>query len=287
VTRVLTERSLVEPMGGWRPSLDEQFRVVVTDLPEQATTVRFAGGAELIRAVTGPYVRAAGPGDTPGLHATLHNGRVRIADHDDREITTTDVSRAPAALAHLARWQQVRDLRNPVTGLSGAVRIEIVPAAADRRRAPEDGPATAPDRTGVHRLAYRWDGHQWQPPEVFIRLHNRSDRQLYCVLLDLPGDYSVNADLFPGAPIASGRRGAALRGRRIRATLPDGVPAPGRSSADWLVVVAAEQQFSADPFRLPPLGQAPGTPTPARTLTAADSPYDWVTAVARLVIEVP
>lgn len=287
VTRVLTGRSLVEPLGGWRPGLDEQFRVVVTDLPEPVTTVRLDGGAELIGAITGPYVRPAGPGDTPSLHARVHGGRVRIADHDEREITTTDVVRAPAVLAHLARWQQIRDLRNPLTELGGAVQIEIVPAAPGRRRVPENGPAMAPDRTGVHRLPYRWDGQEWQPPELFIRLHNRSYRQLYCVLLDLSADYSVNADLFTVAPIGSGRRGTALRGRRVRATLPDGPPAPGRSSTDWLVVVAAEQPFSAEPFLLPPLGRTPEEPRPVRTLTAADLPGDWVTSVARLVIEVP
>jgi hypothetical protein len=296
VTRVLTERSLVEPVGGWRPAADEQFRVVLTAVPGAATAVRFDGDdvAGLVRAATGPYVRAAGPDDTPDLDVRLRHGQVRIAEHDGAEITTTDPGRAPTVLAHLARWRRIRDLRHPMSGLAGAVRIEIVPASPGLSRAPERGRALTPDSTGVYRLEYRREGHTWAPPEVFIRLRNRSDRELYCVLLDLTGDHGVNADLFPGAPIAAGKRGAALRGRRIRASLPDGVPAPGRSSTDWLVVVAAEQRFSADPFLLPPLGQAPDRPghreagpDVLRTLTAADSLSDWTTAVARLVIEVP
>lgn len=289
VTRVLTERSLVEPVGGWRPAADEQFRVVLTAVPEASTAVRFVGDdvAGLVRAATGPYVRAAGPDETPDLDATLRHGRVRIAEHDGPEITTTDPGRAPAVLAHLARWRRIRDLRPPTTGLADAVRIEIVPATPGLSRAPERGGALTPDRTGVYRLEYRREGHTWAPPELFIRLLNRSDRELYCVLLDLTGDHGVNAGLFPGAPIAAGKRGAALRGRRIRASLPDGVPAPGRSSTDWLVAVAAERRFSADPFVLPPLGQAPDQPGPLRTLTAADPLADWTTTVARLVIEVP
>ena len=276
VTQVLTERSLVDPLG-WYPAHDEQFRVVLTDVPIPRTTVAVdseegdpAVAGRLHRALTSgpegrpsPFVRLAGAGEKPDLRATVRGDVLRILDQHQDQLGTdftgpggAGVTRAMAALEHVARWRQILDLGNPATTLTGAVRIEIVKAEPGDETAPPDRPALTADTDGLVRLHYGAGPTGWVPPEVFIRLRNTSDRKLFCVLLDLTGRFRIHATLFPGDFIAAGGLGAAVRGGRVRVALPDGYPPePGRSVRDWLKLFVAEEQFSAEPFELPPLGQ--------------------------------
>ncbi|HEU4348780.1 MAG TPA: caspase family protein [Actinoplanes sp.] len=321
VVRVLTERSLVVPAGDWQPQKELQYRVVLTGVPMPRTTVAVAGAettAGLLMSAlrtagpaggASPHVRTTGPGEAADLAVTARPGLIRITDATGEQLGSDlpDVASAVGALEHLARWRQIRDLRNPLTGLRNTVRIEIVPAAPGVSRAPETAGAMPRDADDAYRLSYRRGPAGWEAPEIFIRLHNTGSEELYCVLLDLTGRFGVHAALFAGAPVGPGRRAAALRGRRIRVSLPDGAaPEPGRSVTDWLVLVAAEKQFSAEPFLLPPLGEpvqaavrGPGFPGLLERLgeravhrdlgAAADAgaAYDWTTETVRVITRVP
>lgn len=295
VVRVLTERSIVVPAGGWQPRPDRQFRVTLTAVGRPSTTVAVAGPdgpavTALRDRISGPYLRPARPDELADLTAEIAaaSTRITIRQADRADEHAVDRDRAVAVMEHIARWRTVQDLRNPVSALDDPVTIEIVPALPGVVRAPATGGALSPDCEDVYRLAYRWEETGWVAPEIFIRLHNRSAGELECLLLYLTNRYAVQADLFPVAPIGAGRSGAARRGRRIRAALPaDTTPAPGASVTDWLVLVVAERQFSEEPYLLPPLGRPAPVRRDARPVTDAPGGYDWCTRAVRLVTEVP
>jgi hypothetical protein len=284
VTRVLATHSEVEPVD-WIPDRERQYPVVLSELPLPRATVTVGEGwdeqaAARIRAALargGPslYLRPAESGadpERPELRVVFPGpGRIRILDSDggplcadlvDADGTGTD--RAVRTLEQIARWRRVRALTNPISSLAGAVSVELVPARPDEVRAPLDRAALSPGSDGVIRLRYRRTGAGWQPPGVFIRLRNHTDRRLYCVLLGLTDRFGCGAELFPGAHVGPGVVAHAFEGGPAWFILPDerGI-LPGALVRDWLKLLVAEEEFASTMFEQPGLGE-PGLPL-ART----------------------
>ncbi|MDW5328041.1 hypothetical protein [Plantactinospora sp. KLBMP9567] len=159
---------------------------------------------------------------------------------------------------------------------------------------------------GAVRLRYRYVDGRWWPPTAFVRIHNGTDRRLYCALLDLTEGYRIHPDLFPGSFVAPGGTAAALDGRPIRFSLPAGRPtAPGEHTRDWLKLLVAEEAFAARPFQMPPLhGPWPADSRAPTALLGAldrlgrevvhrdavpDTPaaYDWTASTLPVLTEVP
>jgi hypothetical protein len=146
------------------------------------------------------------------------------------------------------------------------------------------------------------------PPAIFIRLHNTTDRKLFCVLLDLTDRYRMHANLFPGEHIEGRWTAEAGNGGSITMTLPPERPIePGSSVTDWLVLLVAEEPFSSAPFSLPRLREMPrstarearpgitgvldrlGLLAVQRDLDPAPPPVplDWAVKVVELTTRVP
>ncbi|MFG1841839.1 caspase domain-containing protein [Micromonospora sp. NPDC049175] len=328
VVRVHPERSVVRPLG-WEPDEDLQYPVVVSRVPTPAVSV----GVDGEHAPTGDQVLAAlatlGPGGGPSPHlrtARSHEmrtpelvidvrepGRVRIRDGEGTALCDemTDVQRdggrrVAAALEHLARVRRVKALVNPFSALVDAVSVELVDAFPGELTAPLDRPALRPSEDGAVHLRYRQEHGRWVPPTIFVRLRNDSDRPLYYVLLNITEKHRVHAGLFPGAQVAPGRVGAALYGRPVELRLPVGTPVEeGATTQDWLVLLAAEKEFSSSPFELPAVDEAwPGRTRAPLAVTGllgrlglaavhrdaggtADSACDWVTLAVPVVTRVP
>jgi len=328
VLKVHPDRSIVQPLG-WEPDDDRQYPVVVSRVPTPAVTV----GVDARHPSTGNLVVAAldsiGPGGGPSPHVRLvneHDGRtpelivdvpepdrVRIHDANDAALCDemTDVGRdggrrVAAAIEHLARVRRVKALVNPVSALVDAVSVELVDASPGEFSPPPDRPALRPGRDGAVRLRYRQEQGLWVAPTVFVRLRNDSDRPLHFVLLNITEKHRVHAGLFPGAQVAPGRFGAALYGRPVELRLPAGKPVEaGATTQDWLVLLAAESEFSSSPFELPAVDEAwPGrTRTPLAVTgllgrlglaavhrdagASAAIACDWVTLAVPVVTEVP
>jgi hypothetical protein len=281
VVRVLPDRSLVTPLG-WNPDPARQYPIVVTRIPLPPTTVAMTGDAGTIERIQ-VVMRRAGPGGGSSPHVQPHEpihpdqatrapglavstpapGVARIHGPDGRQLTTdvTGVLTGDGAgtvvahLEHIARWQLVRSLANPLSHLAGAVRVEILPALPGEHRMPADRPAI-PASDGIVMLEYRRERDRWVAPSVFIRLHNTADRPLYCVLLDLTDRYRIHPDLFPGGLVAAHHTTAVEHGEPIEVSLPpDREPKPGATGTDWLKLLVAERPFSSAPFYLPRLGE--------------------------------
>lgn len=306
VVTVLVDRSVVEPVG-WTPGPGHQFPVVFTRLPQPPMTIAVDGGGEAWRraAAGSAWVRIAEPAEEPAadMHlAAPEPGRVGLHGPDGAALAPDIVDDNPVRLAeravrageHIARWRRVREFAGPVPALAGAVRLEIVPALPGQHVDPLTGTALRPGDDGLIRLRYRWENGGWVAPTAFVRLHNTTDRPLWCVLLDLTERYRVHAGLFRGAFVGPRRRAAALDGRPVRFSLPAGqVPAAGASTRDLLKLVAAAQEFSGRPFEQAALDQAasrgvPGSFGMTRDVgPGPDEPYDWTAITLGVVTEVP
>jgi hypothetical protein len=320
VAEVQAHRSVVVPAGGWTPARDRQYPMVVTQVPMPRLTVsvRATDPAAVRRLLLdlhtagrgggpSPHVRLVDAGPADLLAVIDPTGMVRLDEGHGRGLTEVRAEEAVAAMEHIARWTLLCTLDNPRSELAGSVRIEVVEVPPGAAIAPRTGGSALAPVDGRLTLRYVPDGAGWRPPEVFIRLHNTFRRPLFCVLLDLTPRFRVHASLFAGDFIAAGGRGAALEGRRVQAYLPDGLaPAPGVRVRDRLTLLVAEQQFSAEPFLLPALGERParergalgsrglleriGDRMVSRDLDGAEpdrGAYDWTTESLTLITEVP
>lgn len=258
VTRVYTRFSLVEPLG-WKPDDEQQYEMVLTDVPLPPVAVTIDAAPEVAALLTAA-VETAGPGGGPSPHirvAPADGGlALRVGSAEDAlQITGIDgkplaalvgtdgsgIGQTVRDLEHIARWLQVRNLESASPALEEAVQIQLVPA-------PEGGLI----------LHYADQDGTWVPPVVSIRLHNTTDRKLYCVLLDLTDRYRMHANLFPGAFIKADWSTPAGNGGPIKFSLPPGRKVrPGASGTDWLILLVAEEPFNSDPFSLPRLGEPP------------------------------
>ena len=334
VTSVRPERSLVQPVE-WEPDENRQYPVLVTSLPLPQAGVILGGTPDDDESATrvvadaiasagpggrpSPHVRVVPPDDaSPGLRLRVSTGprggrRVLRVLRGDGSPATADVeghtdasARVVAArLEHIARWTLIKELENPGSALTGGVAIELVAAEEGDVTAPRDRPPLAADAHGEYRLAYRRTPSAWQPPRIFVRLRNSSEKRLWCVLLDLTDRYRVHPNLFPGAFVEAGEVGAAYLGSPIEVTLPPSRDVlPGAIGRDWFKLLVAEDEFGGLAFDLPRLDEPPtraaaplqprglldrlGLVATTRDVDRAPGPAgDWSTAIASVVTVVP
>ena len=334
VSRVLTDRSEVTPLG-WTPDPHEWYPVVLTGVPLPVGTVVLDGGpgdeGQVTTRLLAAALGTAGPAGGPSPHvrvadltvdARLPDVRiqvprpavVRVTAADGRPIvpdapcgTAGEAARVAVDLEHIARWRRIKELHNPVSAMPNAVAVEVV--AVRPGEAVDSGvrPPLRPGPDGSIRLDYRWGPDGWEEPEVFVRLRNTLDRQLYCVLLDLTDRFRIHPELFSGDWIAPRYTASAAWGQAITMSLPPGRPvAPGATGTDWLKVLVSETPFSSEAFDLGRLGE-PET----RTVRGGPSGYhgvldrlglvalhrdpkalrpqagDWTTSILPVVVRVP
>lgn len=324
----------VEPVG-WLPEPGRSHPVVLARLPAARCTVQVGGAGDddpaavaRVRAAIersgpggspppdvrllsegdppddgagdGPRLRVAAPARGPAELWVLRSDGTPAADrvpgHDE-----VAAERVAAMVGHIARWQALRGLVNPVSGLAGAVAIDVVAARDGEREIPPDREPLRPDGHGEIALAYRPVDGRFVAPRVFVRVRNASPDPLWCVLVDLTDRYGADPDMLPGVLVAGGGTGVALGGRPIRVSLPKARPVrPGAVVRDWLKLVVAPVPLSLLPFQMPPLDEPVTRSAAGRVgderlrhgvLTAMgadrEAGADWATAVLPLVTRVP
>ena len=324
----------VDPVG-WHPEADRSHPVVLARLPAARCPVQVGGdtgddpaAVARVRAAIegsgagdgpppdvhllpegersdgeaedGPLLRIAAPSSGPVELRILRADGTPAADavpgHDE-----VAAGRVAAMIGHIARWQALRGLVNPVSALSGAVTVEVLPVQAGEREIPAGREPLRPDRSGEIALHYRRVGGRLVAPRVFVRVRNASLVPLWCVLVDLTDRYGADPDLLPGVLVRAGGTGPALDGRPIRVALPSGRSVlPGAEVRDWLKLVVAPVPLSVLPFQMPALDEpvvrsaADGVGDERLrhgVLTASEADRgigaDWATAVVPLVTRVP
>lgn len=311
--------SRVEPVG-WTPDKQLVHPVLLATVPVPRCGLVVGGSpdddaaaAAVVTAAVSrsgpaggpsPWVRVVQPddpvlGERLWIGARIVHGRpvLRILRADEDPAAPDVPGFGPDSAAqvvrnaeHIARWDQLRQLRNPLSGLDEAVRIEIFPAGPAETALPPGRPALRPETTGEIRVAYERAGGP--PPRVFIRLRNVSDRMLYATLLDLTDQHRSHDALFPCTQIEPGGVGNALSGQPIEVKLPSGRDKP--VARDWLKLIVADERFSTLRFQLPALGE-PATRGAVGQLQArvlggvgeSGTGGDWGTALLPIVTTVP
>jgi hypothetical protein len=270
VTDVGLTRSQVKPAGGWRPDPGVRYDAAVVDVPLPPATVELRGRPEEVRLIRDnlagcAYVTEAQGQQQAGPHfvAAAGAGGLIVARPDGTRITGPFAATAEGAAAlagqleHLARWHLTRSLDNPLSRLTGQVTIDVV--RADKQEQPRRQGWT-PVRSGPDgdiRLSYRRTDTGWEPPYIFVYIHNRSDRSLYCALLDLTDGFRCHARLFPGDRIPPGGWAVAYEGRPVDVSIPRSRLEAGETEVrDWFKLVAAEHRFEVGAFELPDLSAA-------------------------------
>lgn len=278
VTEVELSRSKVTPVGGWQPAPGTRYPTVVADVPIPPATVQLVGdaaGVDLVRAALPglPHVREAS-GD-PGIDADRFlvlarppqldpTGPVQlvVARPDGTPLTAPLPPNRQGAetivrrLEHLARWHLIKRLANPGSSIENTVAIELVPAERGEVTPPPPGtrkPIQADSDGRIH-LSYRQTAAGWQHPYVWIYLRNRSDRNLYCTLLDLTDRFRCHSRLFPGTLLPARATTVAYDGRPVDVSVPkERMGTPRAQVDDWFKLIAAEQRFAPEGFELPNL----------------------------------
>lgn len=329
VVEVGVATSTVEPVN-WGPNPALRYPVVLSRVPLPVARVVVGGTAEddpsasaLVTdaihasADASAYLRLSPTEESKsGLQlrvaAVRRDGRkvLRILRLDGSPITEDiegyddgSARIAVARLVHIARWTQIKELQNPWSALTGAVRLEIVAARPGVATAPRDDPPLPTGGDGAIRLTYQRTENGWKPPEVFVRIRNTTNRRLWCVLVNLTDQYRSHAKLFPGAFVAPNAVAAAAEGLRVPVVLPPSRPVePGARSLDWCKLFIADREVSATALELPRLGehaprgamawpltvtQSLGWHESRRDMSVPGGVGDWTTTIVPVITQVP
>lgn len=206
--------------------------------------------AELSVEATASGYRLSRPGSARSLVAPVEG-----VDADAAE-------RAALALEHLARWTRVAALSNPTTALSGAVRVELTADAdAPAGDAPGSGAGgAAPSRAAVHaapgvvraRYTRDADGTEHLPGLTLTLTNTRTDRSLWCAVVDLPGTFGIHPGGLP-AGVVELAPGAVER-VELEGEVPDHLWREGVHELDELLkVIVSTEEFDPRGLALPDL----------------------------------
>ncbi|HEY0602361.1 MAG TPA: caspase family protein [Herpetosiphonaceae bacterium] len=222
VTEVLPQLSKVAVTlaDGTSPDSQETYKAIVTSIPLPPLAVRFEGDDSLVGAArsalaasgpggsVSPYVREASADEPFKLRLIAQPEGYRIARAEDDRPLVADIEgtgsaaaqQAIARLEHIARWQTIAALANPVSRIApGAVQIEIQRVSGPPvTRDPSSAPVEALPATSELRLEYEYRDGQWQQPQIKIKLTNTGDEPLYCALLDLSESYAISSNVLAG-----------------------------------------------------------------------------------------
>jgi len=192
ITKVGLDESVVEFIK--KPSDGYSFYAILTERLAPHTTFYVEGDAEILTQLQAElekmckwpicFVRVVRDrNEEHDYRLYAREQRFEIKDLEDRllvqPIEGYEVIEAANQINHIARWAQIRDMKNPRKTLSGnAIEIEIYH---------DDVLMTGSDLC----LKYKYDSGEWYPPSIELKLINTQNRALFCALLDIGGDYSI------------------------------------------------------------------------------------------------
>ncbi len=278
VRQVMAGYTIVEPLG-WRPKPGLSYPMVLSGLAMSPITVKVGGGPGDDEAVarrlreaigTSPEVTVAATGRADITVSTPAHGCFTLHDTTGRRLATCPMEPEQAGrrevaqrLEHIARWQRIRHLSNPVSRLAGRARVAVIAAEPDDYDTPLERAGLAAGAGEAIELEYWPHEYGFSPPKVFLRVDNTWDRPLFVALLSLTDRFRIHADFFPGGFLDGGSSVAAGDGQAVESMLPpDRLVRPGARVRDWLMLIVSEARFDSDFLTLPQLGDAGGKGLP-------------------------
>jgi len=222
VTKVLTQKSKVEITKGQENLQENQgYWAVVTSLPLDPLKVYIQGdlteGTGIVlakraleEANSGQkslYVKQVENSTDADFNLLVENGQYWITQ-DERPVvapiperpgyTENGAKEAIQALEAIARWTNILELKSSKSSkLNGDVEMEIIKYGYEDREGnitpcEDESSDNLPLNTSEHCLKYKYKNGEWKRPVIKVKLTNKSTQKLFCSVLLLSNDYSVN-----------------------------------------------------------------------------------------------
>lgn len=262
VTQVRQQLSKVEISGIENLTENQTFKAIAIAIPLPRLQVDFQGeetGVELARQAlktAGPlyrdslYISAAENSAQIDLVLVADKGQYIIKrPRDERPLvaplpdpsagasyTGENALKVIRRLEHIARWTNTLELSSPAaSGMrSDEVKMEFVLY---------DSQAASTDT--AMRLEYEEYNGELVPPTLKIRLTNSGQRPLYCAVLDLAENFSINNPFFDTSTVKL-EAGEEIEGRWIDLVVPDELWSQGITEyKDIFKLIVNTQEFDA------------------------------------------
>jgi hypothetical protein len=237
------------------------YQAVLIAAPTPTMTVHVSGDDEGVRAVrealatSAPagrpsmFVREADGDEAPTYRLLARDGAYLIKrPADDRAIvepvgggygagTAREVARQ---LEHIGRWHDIVHLEN--------VGSTIEPSAVEMRLHHDGRVVDASSADAETLLGYRYEDGAWHRPTFRLQVENTTDERLYCAVVALFEDFTVEPGLFPEGCVELPPRSDAwaVRGGDIPASVPDALWRAGVTERrDILKLIVSTTPFDA------------------------------------------
>ncbi|TFI50795.1 peptidase C14 caspase catalytic subunit p20 [Mastigocladus laminosus UU774] len=210
VTQVLPQRSKVEIIQGSNNLFENtSYLAIVTSLSLPPLKVYLDGqgaGIELARQALANtnclYVQEAAKSEDADYHLLAKSNQYWIILPTSKRPVVAPIpeqstqagympyfaSKAIQRLEHIARWQNILQLKTPANSTikPDDITMEIIVLSGSQ----ESGSGSE------MRLEYTNENGEWIPPSIQIVLTNNSEKTLYCNVLNLTENYSIEVPFF-------------------------------------------------------------------------------------------
>ena len=259
VTNVLPQLSQLEISSDTKLSTERVYKAVVISLPLPAQGVYIEGdavGVKLASQAIGfatmgnrpsVYIRQVPNRDDAQLCLQCRNQEYWIRlKGDERPLvapmqgfTSDNAKRAIERLEHIARWMTIRDLPSPPASRIQPDDIEMELLFEGENGSPKDKEI---------RRQYQYKEGKLQPPRCQLKLTNKSQKTLYCTVLDLTDRFAVAAPFFEAGYVRlePGQTAWAGNGKYIKFTVDPELQKLGiTETKDVFKLIVSTAEFDA------------------------------------------
>ncbi|MGB3754776.1 MAG: caspase family protein [Rivularia sp. (in: cyanobacteria)] len=234
VTEVLPQLSKVEISSDRNLDQEQTFKAVITSLPLPPKDVAFEGDTEGVQLLQ-KAIQSIEDGNQPSLYVRevnnseaefkvlARNGEYIITRPADgvpivapiQDYTKENAVKIIQRLEHITRWTNISELSSPANSQinSDDIKVEI-----------HHNSEILSDAE-VRFNYYQDNSGKWKKPSFKVKLKNTNNKTLYCALLDLTEQFSIDAGFFEAGCIKlnSGEETWVLGGDSIDASVPQEV----------------------------------------------------------------
>ncbi|VXD17531.1 Caspase domain-containing protein [Planktothrix serta PCC 8927] len=260
VTQVLPQLSQVNINGIDNLDTDKTktFKAVITSLPLPPLGVHFEGeetGVNLARQAIqsaglnnqpSPYIREENELTKAQFRLLCRNNQYLIArPADDRPLvaqidryTPENAEKAIQRLEHIARWNAIAELPSSGNGLIQVGDVEMKLIFHDPNIS----------QSGQMRLEYQQEDNQWKAPSFRLKLTNKSQKKLYCALVNLTDSFAICVPFFNTGSVLlkPGEEAWALDGQELELEVPDELWEQGITEfKDIIKLIVCTAEFDA------------------------------------------
>ncbi|MEO0470967.1 MAG: caspase family protein [Bacteroidota bacterium] len=272
VKEVRAEKSLVRLEGDLWLDQGTSYRCRIYDMPVKGIKVSFHGdpaGLQILDhafqedELAQAYVKKAGQTEEADYNVFASSKQQyivsRATDLHTQALIRQGEGFLPATAAkvvedleHIAKWQQIAELRNPGSGLaSGSIGIELMDPVEDRPVIATGGEFIFP----YSQTDFETNGKEVLPA-FRIKLTNRSGQKLFCSLLYMSPEFEINPNMLPqgGIWLDAGAESWAMNGRVLRGIVPEAWQAFGqKETTSQFKVIFSTVDFNGNLLRMKPL----------------------------------